>query len=210
MRKLFVAGIVLFVLAGVAVAQTAPATPVDTAAVSNAIKDLKTAETQLAAVDERLYADIDVIAGILTKCGYALPALTGTPGTSTFVNERAARAEQIMSYCGDPATVAKVKPALTDGDRQALSNVRVDLLGLQGQLPPILGTATGAYATLQNGVLALPAMIAGGAAAGDVEGLSKLLGEATTGLSTAMVLPTNANKTQERINKLLGFVNMLL
>lgn len=209
MRVFFIC-ISVFIMTAASLAATTPMPTVDTAAVSQALKDLKTADSQLSGVDERLNADIDIVAGILGKCGFALPALTATPGTATYANERAARADKVMTYCGDPATITKVKPSLTDADRQALSNVRVDLMGLQGQLPPILGTATGAYATLQGAVLGLPALIASGAAAGDAESLSKLLGEATTGLSTAMLLPTNANNTQERINKLLGFVNMLL
>jgi hypothetical protein len=218
-RKLFIAGIVLFVLAGVALAQTPPATAtaavptasaVDAAKVSGAITDLDTAEKQLAGVEAGLYADLEVVAGILGRCGFTVSAVTSAPGTATYANERAAWADQIMSYCSDPATIAKVKPSLTDDDRQALSNVKVDLIGLQAQLTPILGSVTGAIAVLQNAVFGLPAMVAGGTAAGNVEELSKLLGEATTALTKAITLPANANKTLERINKLLGFLNMLL
>lgn len=223
MGKICGLGIVLFTVAGAALAQTAPAaaptappaalaaaTPVDAANVSAAIKQLNTAETQLVGVEVKLYADLEVVAGILSRCGFTVPAVASAPGTATYANERAAWADQIMSYCSDPATITKVKPSLTDEDREALSNVKLDLIGLQAQTTPILTAATAAVGILQNAFFGLPAMIAGGAAGGNVEELSKLLGQVTEIFGKAAVLPGRISSMVEKINKLLGFINLVL
>jgi hypothetical protein len=219
MGRFYVLGIVLFAVAGVTLAQTAATTTptaaptaaaVDAAQVSNAIKDLNTAETQLAGVEAKLHADLEVVAGILSRCGFTVPTVASAPGTPTYANERAAWADQITSYCSDPATITKVKPSLTDDDRQALSNTRLDLIGLQAQVTPILTAVTGAVGILQNAVFGLPAMIAGGAGGGDVGELSKLFGEVTEVLTKAVVLPARISAVIEKINKLLGFINLVL
>jgi len=185
-------------------------TPVDTAQVEKAIEDVKTADAQLLGIEVKVNADLDVIAGVLKRCGYTLPAVTSAAGTPTYANEIAARNTAVVNYCADPAAIGKVKTDLTKADRDALSNAKLDLLGLQAQLPTVLTAVTTALVTLQNAVLGLPALMSAAGSGGNAEQLSKLSADIAEILPKAFTLPTRVNAITDTVAKVIAFTSLVL